>query len=115
TADHATVAGGQLGVASGANAAVAGGVACVASGPYAFAVGQNNTASGPYSVATGARCIADKYGQRSHASGYFSAFGDAQISELVARRETTTATTAPLGLFGGNQPITLPDNTTWAF
>lgn len=130
SADNASVVGGASNTASGTNSSVLGGNSnvssglsstamgdsCTASGNYSVAHGEFTEASSSYSRATGSRSKANKFGQRAHASGYFSTKGDAQISELVARLQTSNATPSNLDLFGGaSNPITIPDDTTWGF
>lgn len=130
TADATTVSGGSGNTASAQYATVLGGVICVASGTssiaggdtatasanYAVALGEFLEASGTGAMATGSRSKAPLRCQRAHAAGYFAAKGDAQISDLVPRAETTTATPKAMDLFGGaSNKLVLPANTTWLF
>lgn len=101
TGYHATISGGYANTASGYHSSILG--------------GSNNTASAYYSVASGARSVASKRGQQTHASGRFATNGDAQISRLVARVNTTNATPNRLYLDGSSDRITVPTNTAWAF
>lgn len=128
------VAGGDSNTASGADAAVAGGTGNEASGDLSFIAagednvasgtnavvlgGTDNTASGVNSVTVGGSgALADKYGQISHASGFFAADGDAQTSELVFRTGTTDATPTEMFLdgTGGSQRATIATSTAWVF
>jgi hypothetical protein len=128
--EDAVVGGGSSNTASGSKSVVAGGEINTASGTASFAAGSTNTASGNYSVALGEFNLASNAGsnaigirassylrgQRSHASGYFAARGDAQASDLVARNSTTGAAAIDLDLNGGtSNKLVLPDNTTWGF
>jgi hypothetical protein len=74
--------------------------------------GESNTASGSRStVVGGLRALADRYGMVAHASGQFSAQGDAQAVEFVARNTTTGATTSVLFLDGSSTRFTIRNNT----
>ena len=95
------LASGNYSYASGSN--------CDATGNYAQSLGHASTASGAYSRAAGSRALADKYGQFSHAAGFFDSIGDAQKSSLVLRKETTDATATNLALNGVSDEITLLD------
>jgi len=55
------------------------------------------------------------YGQFAYASGRFSAVGDAQLSSLLARGESTSATVVTLFLDGGFYLPVIPASTTWGF
>lgn len=112
----ATVSGGQIGIASGSKSTVCGGYYCTASGYAAVTLGgYKNTSSGYFASALGTRAIANKYGQMTHASGRFSADGDAQRSEFVLRRSTTSATPVEVFLNGSSAMLVVPNDTTWAF
>lgn len=128
----ATVAGGSNNTASGQESAIGGGTQNAASGGSSvISGGDQNTASTSWStvpggfqnVSSGAAAMchglnasASKYGQYSHASGMFSATGDAQFSRLVCRNTTTNATPTDLYLDGGTLPqrLSIPVNTSWA-
>ena len=86
-----------------------------ASGADSMSFGYSTTSSASYSFAHGAYCVANKQGQRAFAPGRFAANGDAQASELVVRRSTTTATQSELFLDGSSSRITIANDTTWAF
>lgn len=112
----ATISGGYYNVASGDSSTVCGGRNCTASGAKSTTVGgMYNTASGTYSVASGRDAKADKYGQKSHASGKFSAVGDCQVSDFVLRGTTTNNTQTEIFLDGSSGRMTIPSDTTWAF
>lgn len=126
-------------VASGNYSAVLGGLGSTASGAYAVAAGQGNTASGLNSVSFGYFGTASgsfsinlsaggtasasfstafgyypssyNDGMIAHASGAFSAAGDAQSGQMVARASTTDATPTDLGLgLSGTSRISVPAN-----
>lgn len=96
-------------VASG-SASHAEGEACTASGTFSHAEGDVSTASGNISHAEGNTTTASAYSshsegmessairwaQHSKGSGKFSAVGDAQLANFVARRSTTDATASIL-------------------
>jgi len=87
-----------------------------ASGDRSHAEGYYTTASGNYSHAEGYRSKAYLYGQHAKADGRFSSDGDAQLSNLVARIETTDATAnVEMFLDGIDDRAILPANRTWAF
>jgi len=128
----ATVGGGRNNTASGGNATVGGGTGNTASIYFStVGGGRNNTASSYYStvggglnntasgdratVPGGKEAIADKYGQMAHASGEFSNPGDAQVSSLIARNQTTDGSATNLFLDGGNDRLTIPTDTAWMF
>ena len=105
-AGDSTVASGQDSTALGNGSTASGdqslaaGDTCTASGQAAVALGTGNTASGDYSTATGRLCVAatnysnasgyqaspKTLGETAHASGNFSAAGDAQMGVTVFRR-----------------------------
>jgi hypothetical protein len=113
---NGTVVGGSSNAASG-DYAVAGGGGCAASAQHTVAFGDSNTASGLGSVALGRRAVAALDGKLTYANQQFAAVGDAQVSTIVAKVRTTTATPVGVGLSGisGSGPIVIPDNTTWLF
>lgn len=121
-ADYAVIAGGSSQTASGNNSGVTHGSGCIASGTWALAGGLNATASGANvsvalgrsvtasgtsatalgyeaqalnteSMATGRGSKTNSNGQWAHSSGYFAAIGDAQVTRMVVRRQSTDATT----------------------
>jgi hypothetical protein len=111
-----TVAGGSAATASGQYASVGGGLTTVASGTGATVPGgRENTAQGNYSVATGRGASAPLEGQKAHASGFFAAQGDAQVSEFVARNTSTDGAAKELFLQGTGSRMALPDDSTWFF
>lgn len=78
------------------NGAHAEGAYTEASDYAAHAEGRSTTASGYTSHAEGRQSIASRGGQHAHASGQFTAPGDAQVSRWVIRAETADATQALL-------------------
>jgi hypothetical protein len=91
---------------------VGGGKSNTASADYAtVAGGGDNTASADYAtVAGGVSGLADRYGMVAHASGPFTAQGDAQAVEFVARNETVGATSSVLLLDGSFTRFTVTNN-----
>jgi hypothetical protein len=130
---YSTVAGGRSNTTSGTSSAIVGGRLNTASASYStigggynnkacftgstVAGGQNNIAcSSNSTVIGGVLAKATKYGEVSHAAGYFGAHGDAQHTVLVARDSTTDATANQvLFLDGSFQRLTIPAETTWMF
>ena len=132
-ADFSNIVGGYQNVVQGLYASIAGGRANQILDIYGFAVGDTNTAAAEaaaaigsnnaaqsvYTLATGRQSNADKRGQHAHASGAFSAPGDAQTSLYVLRTQTIDATAnikLTLDYPGvGNLQMILGDNTAWTF
>jgi len=130
---YSTVAGGRSNTSSGTSSAIVGGRLNTASAGYStvgggysnkacstgstVAGGQNNIACGSNStVIGGVLAKATKYGEVSHAAGYFGAHGDAQHTVLVARDSTTDATANQVLFIDGSfQRLTIPAETTWMF
>jgi len=112
------VAIGNLCTASGANSFALGNTN-TASLTSSFAFGSNTTASGSYSMATGFRSSSSIYGKFAHASGFFSAIGDAQLGLAVLRAATTDATATGLTPNGtaasSGNIIAVPNNSAFAF
>jgi hypothetical protein len=96
---YATVGGGKSNTAPSNKATVGGGFQNTASAISATVGGGSaNTASGYYATVVGGLSgLADRYGMLSHASGAFSAQGDAQAVEFVAFRQSFG--TIPVTLF----------------
>lgn len=113
---NSTIPGGRNNTASGSDS-LAGGYGSTASGAVAVAVGQSSTASGDYARSGGLSSKADKHGQDAYAGGVFSAAGDAQMSALVVRNQTTNATQTELFLDGAtaSRRATIASDTTWLF
>jgi len=112
SATYATVGGGFTNTASGGNSTVGGGFSNTASGDNStVGGGNNNTASAIYATVGGGRGLADRYGMVAHASGQFSAKGDAQAVEFVARNSTSGAATSVLFLDGSSTRFTIRNNT----
>jgi len=77
--------------------------------------GYQNIAWAPYSTVTGLNARAINYGQEARATGMFSAIGDAQTSQLVARKITTNDTPTEIALDGATNYLSTKDNTAYAF
>ena len=114
---YGAIAGGSSNVASQNNAFVGGGFGNVASGiSSAVVVGYDCTASGPYSTVLGGEyAVADKRGQITHNAGRFAANGDAQVSTLVERIQTSGSVQAEMFLDGSSARCTIAADTTWMF
>jgi hypothetical protein len=116
TGTHATVAGGEDNDATSANATVSGGRGNIASGQYSTVTGGFlSTASADYSSAGGRYAVADQYGQRAYASGFFTTAGDAQGFDLILRRATTDASDQILFMNGSSIAPVVPTDTSWTF
>jgi len=88
-------------------------------GAYAVAIGRSNTASADHSTCLGAYSSVPwgRVGVIAHASGRFTANGDAQEGFSVARIQTTNATATSLLLDGATSTLKcgqLPNNSAWA-
>ena len=94
---------------------VAAGASSTASGVASVVLGYSNNASGGYSFAAGIGALASRYGQASHASGYFAARGDAQASKFVLRNQTTDATATEVKLDGLTNYLTIAATRTMSF
>lgn len=90
-----------------------------ATGAQAHAEGEDAYAYAKDSHAEGERSKAYLYCQHAKGSGQFATNGDAQYSNVVARRETTLASATELTLTGAapdsESRIIIPANRTWAF
>lgn len=93
-----------------ATAGAAVGSTHTASGSYCFAAGLTNTASANYTVATGNNSLAQRHGQRAHASGVFASTGDCQESMMILRGSTSNTTPTELFLDGSSAKVTLPSS-----
>jgi len=104
------VAIGQGNTCSGAVSAAIGGQSNNCSGiQTGIFCGNANNASGQYAfVGGGERASADRRGMQAHASGRFSATGDAQRARFVMRRVTTNDTATELFLDGSSNRLTIP-------
>ena len=94
--------------------------AATASGNESAAIGYNCTSSGENSIATGLESTTRSIrGAASHASGNFSAQGDAQRESFVLRCDTTDATqtalTADNAAAGTSNIPVLPNNHAYGF
>lgn len=116
THGQAFVGGGEGNRAQQEYAAVVGGRNNNSVGGDAFiGGGRDNRASGGYSsIVGGFQGTAFLYGQTSHASGQFSARGDAQAHELVWRAAVTGTAQTELFLDGASAAAILPStNAIW--
>lgn len=108
TASNAnTTAIGNSNTASSNGAIAIGGYQNTASAVGALAIGWQTVASEQHSMSTGLRSSSSRYGQRSHAAGFFAAAGDAQRVEFVARNKTTNSTATTLFLDGSSTRLTI--------
>ncbi len=105
---YAIVGGGANNTTSDSCATVGGGWANTASGFYAtVGGGAYNTASGQYAtVGGGYAAAATHYGEQAYASGFSSAYGDAQTSVYVLRRSGA----GELFLNGSSERLTIASN-----
>lgn len=110
----AFVGAGELNTASGEFAGVVDGQSNIASGYWSFiGAGYSNTASAHGAwVAGGIGGVANRYGMSAHASGTFTANGDAQKVVFILRRKTTDSTPTNLGLDGSTTRLTIPSGKT---
>jgi hypothetical protein len=111
-----SIGGGANNTASGNYSRVGGGQTNTASAAHSFVGGgQTNTASGSHSMVIGGLSAnSNLYGQSSHASGQFSAQGDAQAHELIWRRAITGTAQTELFLDGASVEAILPStNSVW--
>ena len=114
--DLGSFAQGDRATASGNFGAFAQGTYVTASGSYGcFAQGRAVTASANSAWAQGFHTTADKRGQFARATGRFASDGDAQLSILVARNQTTNGTPTDLFLNGSSERIAIPADKCWAF
>jgi hypothetical protein len=117
----AIVVGGTANNATNDSTFVGGGVSNCASGFRSSIIGgQSNTSFGDYSsVLGGLGGRSYLYGQGAFGSGNFSGVGDAQSSQLVARRRSasvTTGTTLTLSLDGtGTTNLIIPEGSNRAW
>jgi hypothetical protein len=121
TGIYATAFGGAGSSATANDSTVVGGFSNVASGSGSTVLGgQYNDATQSYSFAHGFYAQALIYGKEAHASGRFSADGDAQAGTFVLRSDTTSATAEALTtnnsiLAGTTNQIILPNNSAYSF
>jgi hypothetical protein len=87
---------------------VAIGINNTASATASVAIGQEANSSAGDALATGFRSGANRFGMWAHASGQFSANGDAQAVKFVARNKTTTNSAVTLFLDGSSTRLTVP-------
>lgn len=110
--DQSVVGGGYANLAGGGNggATIAGGYECIASGIMSSCGGGylNEASAGYSSILGGQRALANRVGMQAHASGQFSAKGDAQGARFVMRNKTTTNSAVELFLDGSSARLTIP-------
>jgi hypothetical protein len=90
------------------------GGATTISGEGGLSSGYNNQVSSAYGIATGLQSVSYLFCQESRANGKFVLLGDAQVSQLVARKSDTllTAATTVLSLDGtGTTNLIIPTGT----
>ena len=101
------------------SSAVAIGSNCTSSGGASLSIQALNTASANYSFASGLYSLANRYGQRTQASGRFAALGDCQYERYLVRRATTDATQTELSCDGGapaaDTRIAIANDSTYTF
>ena len=117
-ASYSVIAGGQSNTMSGSGThkTISGGASNSVSGAVAVVSGgSTNTASASYSTVTGGfQGTASLYGQQVHASGRFTANGDAQAHELIWRAAITGTAQTELFLDGTSIAAILPGaNSVW--
>lgn len=78
--------------------------------------GESNNVTGTYSSILGGQlALAQQRGMQAHASGQFSAQGDAQRARFVMRNKTTTNSGVELYLDGSSTRLTIPSGKIFAF
>lgn len=109
--NYCVLTGGLLNSISQSVGVIGGGQSNSVSAQYGtIAGGALNTVSGyGGSSPGGIYSVADRYGMLAHASGRFSANGDAQHAIFVLRAKTTNATPATLYLDGLSTRLTIPN------
>lgn len=115
---YAAVLGGFSHTVSGAYSVCVGGSQHVVGGDSTFVGGgSGNVTSSDYAtIAGGFSGVADHYGEQVHASGRFSAVGDAQHSDVVWRKATTDATAnVELFLNGSSERFTIASGCSYVF
>jgi hypothetical protein len=109
-----TASGNQSVVSGGANNQASGSSSIVAGGGSSGAV--SNLASATQSAILGGhQALADRVAMHAHASGQFSARGDAQRARFVLRNKTTTNSAVELFLDGSATRLTIPSGKIFAF
>ena len=102
TADLSTISGGSNNTVSSSYGVIGGGTG-------------NTIAAARSVIVGGSNAKTTLYGQSSYASGKFSTSGSAQLSNLLARIESTDGTVTTLCLDGISALQVLPASTTWGF
>ena len=105
---YSSIVNGSLNIASGSRSTILNGCSNTASAIYSTVLnGKGNTASGCYSTASGGYASTQSItGRISHASGRFSANGDAQISTFVLRVSTASNVATTLTANGSTASAT---------
>lgn len=75
---------------------------------YAVSIGRQCNANQQYTYTAGYQSAATNYGQSTHASGQFSAQGDAQRTQWTARKVTTNNTPTDVALDGNTTYFVIP-------
>jgi len=111
------VVGGLNSQATGGTSTICGGTGNSASGTVSTICGglENSASATGSSVNGGLSGRSDRYAQQSHASGAFSANGDAQRARFVMRNKTTTNSAVELFLDGSTTRLTIPSGKIFAF
>jgi hypothetical protein len=120
---ESVVLGGRRNIASGAQSSSLGGFNNSVTTTYGVVGGRDNSCTGPSSVVfgqanqatalysatiSGQQGRADRQAMQAHASGQFSAKGDAQRARFVLRNKTTDDTPTELFLDGASARLTIP-------
>jgi hypothetical protein len=112
--NSASVVGAQSAIASGDYSAVVGGIGNQSNGDNSVALGGgSNRADGDYSIASGENCLSSNRGERAHSAGTFADYGDCQILDLIARRETSDDTPTVLFFDGSSIPAVMTAGSQW--
>jgi len=90
------------------NSIVLGGNLNTANATNAVCIGDSNWATGISSFTVGQWALSDRLRMFAHASGTFSANGDAQRARFVMRNKTTTNSAVELFLDGSSTRLTIP-------
>jgi hypothetical protein len=109
---YAVVGGGQANGARGVHSFIGGGTFCFAASQYSSVIGGNSSYATAISSTSlgGERTDARRYGQLAHASGQFSAQGDAQWFLHEMRCKTTTNAAVEMFLNGSSTRLVLTAN-----
>jgi hypothetical protein len=106
---YSVALGGYLNDISSTQSVALGGSSNSASGTSSACLGGgSNSASASASVSSGYSSLANRFAMQAHASGQFSAQGDAQRARFVLRNKTTTNAAVELFLDGSSTRLTIP-------